>query len=213
MNTNRYFADISSNNHGINFDEYVKGGHIAIAIKASEGTGFVDPDHTAWTNQAHNRHLAVIHYHFGRPDLSSDPAAEAEHFHAVVHGHTSGRDMFALDLERATPRGWQHDPAWSRDFELRFRVLTGRQIALYASRSTLADFEGFLGGSDKPIWDADWSDSPSYAPKGYRIAFRQYTDGQYGPGPHSYAGIGVCDGNRIDPKLYQEMLALYKCPC
>lgn len=213
MQPNRFMADISSNNSHFDARAYAEAGHIAVAIKATEGRWFIDPDHRAWCMYAHSEHLAVVHYHFARPDHNYGPVDEANWFADTVRANWSGRDYVVLDLERATPQGWSHDPAYSRDFDHQMQVRGFHDLILYASRSVLDQSDQWLEGQDRAVWDADWSTYPTTHPGGYRVAFRQYTDGHLGPEPHSYAGIGNCDGNRIDPQLYARMLARAKCPC
>lgn len=202
---NRYFADISNNNPTFNAGRYAAAGHVLVAIKASEGLRFVDPYHRGRALRAGGRHVAVVHYHFARPDQGNAPDLEALWFLHCCAGLLGPRDYVALDLERAVPAGWQHDPAWSLKFDRTISAHSRFETILYASRSRLAGGGQWLDGDDRRVWDADWSASPDYAPAGYQVAFRQYTDGQQGPPPRSFAGVGECDGSRMSPEIFRQV--------
>jgi GH25 family lysozyme M1 (1,4-beta-N-acetylmuramidase) len=202
---NIYFADLSDNNMDYQALTYADAGHLIIALKASEGVDYVNPKHRGWALQSGLEHVAVIHYHFARPDLGNTPEAEAQFFLRVTEGLLGPRDYVVLDLERATPQGWEHDPAWSRDFDQYIREHSHYRTILYASQSTLQGYTGWLFGAPLRSWDAAWGDGPDYAPPGYVCVFRQYTDGTVGPEPHGFAGIGSCDGNRMSKDIYNAL--------
>ena len=189
------FADISSNNPSFDAAQYRAAGHVAIAIKATEGTFYTNPNHRGWCLHAGWHHISVIHYHFARPDLGDGPEAEARHFLQVAHGLAGGRDYLALDLERATPQGWQHDPAWSYSFDNYIQAHSRFHTVLYANRSTLEQSDRWLHGDKRRVWEADWSAEHDYAPNGYGVFARQQSGDGVGPGPHSLPGVGFCDVN------------------
>lgn len=202
-------ADVSNNNGHVDIDAYAHAGHRALALKASEGTSFVDPFHRGNALRAGGHHLSLVHYHFARPDVNDNPVAEARHFWDAVRHLAGPRDYLALDLERATPAGWKHDPAWSREFDAEIRKLSRFNIILYTMRSAFDEAAG--GGSwfaDPPerVWDADWSGGPDRSPSGSRTLIRQFTDGVFGPEPHSATGIGRCDMNVLRPAFLTEIL-------
>lgn len=205
---NPYFADVSSAQPHVNMDEYAAAGHLAIAIKASEGVSYINPYHRGQALAAGGKHVAVIHYHFGRPDQGNAPDAEAAHFLDAAKQLAGPYDYLVLDLEEATRQGWKGDPLWSQEFDHRVRDGSRFRVILYASRSTLQISDHWLvnePASARRVWDADWSTGPDYAPPGYQCVFRQFTNGFEGPGPHSFAGIGRCDGNRMNRAILQHL--------
>jgi lysozyme len=210
----RLFADLSSNNPTFDVTAYHTAGHRLVAIKATEGTFYTNPDHRPWSLQAGANRIGIIHYHFARPDLNTTPLQEATHFCNVALPNTGGRDFLALDLERAAPAGWTHDPAWSRGFDEAVTEITHSRFAiiLYASRSVLEMSDEWLVSRPprRRVWDADYSSSSDYTPLGYTLAARQFTDGVLGPEPHELPGVGRCDVNRIGPALWGEVL---RWPC
>lgn len=202
----RLFADLSSNNNDFDAKEYRTAGGIVVAIKATEGNHYVNPDHRPWCYAAGGQHIAVVHYHFARPDLNDNPETEAWHFLNVAHPLAGGRDYLVLDFERSVPSGFTHDPAWSDSFAKYVASHSRFQVILYANRSTLEQSDQWLASqSKKRVWDADYSTTPDYAPKGYACVFRQFTDGVVGPDPHILPGVGRCDINRLSHAMFAEI--------
>lgn len=209
MGFSALLADISSNNAQFNAPAYRQAGHVAIAIKATEGTSYVNPDHRPWTLAAQLQHLSVIHYHFARPDINGDATVEAQHFLACALPNAGGRDFLALDLERAVPAGWEHDPAWSKKFAGAVRAVSRFHLILYASRATLqlADqADAWLTGDLLRFWDADWSRSPDWCPKGGQVALRQQSGVSAGVPPFELAGIGACDVDVARGAFWRQLL-------
>ena len=210
MRFNQYFADISSVQPEYNAQMYANAGHLLIAIKSTEGLGYVNPYHRGQALHSGLEHVAVAHYHYARPDLGNNPEDECKFFLTNTAYLLGPYDYVILDIERATPQGWSHDPAWSFQWDEYLRAHSRFKAILYASRSTLEQYDTWLIGDPRRVHDADWSATPDYAPPGYTCVFRQYTDGIVGPEPHRYAGIGQCDGNRMDTSIFNHLLG-YRC--
>jgi len=210
MTYSREFADLSSNNAEFNAAEYRNTGHILIAIKATEELNYVNPDHRPWSLHAGLNWVSVVHYHFARPDLGNSPAAEADHFLAAALPLAGWWDYLCVDIERATPEGWQHDPKWSQEFDSQIQRRSRFRSILYANRSTLVLSDEWLVGDNRRVWDADWSNASDYAPRGYTCCFRQSTDGVVGPPPHSLPGIGRCDVNRMSNAMFLKLNDRYR---
>ena len=204
------FADISSNNNTFNARAYRNSGHVLVAIKASEGLHYVNPYHRAWSLHAGLNWVSVVHYHFARPDLGNSPEAEAYHFLSAVGGLAGWWDYLAVDVERATPSGWRADQEWTREFDALIQLRSRFNTILYANRDTLMGGNSWLVNPRKRVWDADYSNSPDFAPHGYECVFRQFTDGIVGPEPHSLDGVGVCDVNRASPAMMNHLTSRYR---
>jgi GH25 family lysozyme M1 (1,4-beta-N-acetylmuramidase) len=189
MGPSRFMADVSSNNSSVNLATYASAGHVAIAIKATEGAGYVNPLHRRWSDEAHAHGLTVCHYHFARPG-HGDQGAERALFHRTYLAAWRKGDYLVLDLE----------------------VTEGADVAAYAA-SWLRGMEGFkhpqvlytyqafraehLGRTRADRWwIADYA--PPLSSSGQWA--KQYTDGETGPAPHHYAGIGDCDGSVLNAK-------------
>lgn len=210
MTASRLFADISSNNAVFDARQYRDSGHILVAIKATEGLDYTNPYHRTWSLHAGLNWVSVVHYHFATPNTGNSPEAEADHFLNVVLPLAGWWDYLCVDIERATPQGWTHDPAWVRAFDDQVGRRSRFRSIVYASRSVLAQSDGWLGSDRKRVWDADWSTAPDYAPPGYECVFRQFTDGVIGPEPHTLSGVGDCDVNRMSADMFARLTDRYR---
>lgn len=179
-------ADVSSNNGAINLAAYSQAGHAAIAVKATEGTGYTNPFHKRWCDEAHWHGLTVVHYHFARPRGTT--GAEVAHFRGAWRSAWRKGDFLALDLEVNEGR----DLAGYAAAFLHALEGFGHPAVLYTYRA-FRD-EHLLGVHPKRLWLADYSSPLSNE---HRWA-KQYTDGANGPAPHHYAGIGDCDGSVLN---------------
>lgn len=207
MGKSPLFADLSSNNQEFVAHQYRAAGHIVVAIKATEGLLYVNPDHMAWSHAAIEQRIAVVHYHFARPDLGDTPEAEAARFLEVALPVCSGRDYLALDLERGTPEGWSHDPQWSQRFDKHVQDHSRFHTILYAARSTLASADNWLVGEHRRVWDADWSADEDYAPEGYHVFARQQSGVTAGVPPYELPGVGACDVDVARGVFWEAILA------
>jgi lysozyme len=201
---NNQFADVSSNNRGFNAMPYASAGHPVIGIKATESTGYTNPFHAPWVNDAHRHNVPVLHYMFARPE-HGDPVGQAEHFLSVIHTdfHRPG-DYLVIDLETGSPstvRGWYEA---CRDTIRR----QGFHPWLYTYVSYLESSN--LVAAGELLWIAAYTSrnpaGPLWRLHGYKVAAWQQTDGVNGPQPHSYAGIpGTCDGSVLNRGVLRQV--------
>ena len=92
-------VDLSSNNpHPIDFVAMKASGVSAVIIKATDGTGYVNPFYVTDALAAQRAGLQVAAYHFAE---FGDPVAEANHFSAVA-----GSLAKILDIETSTNTIW-----------------------------------------------------------------------------------------------------------
>src|SRR5271157_1968564 len=98
MRASRLMADVSSNNPILITKQYAEAGHRRIAIKATEGTAFINPELHGWASSAHTIGLAVSFYHYGHPE-GNNSQAEARHFWEAIRGLWRPGDTVSLDLE------------------------------------------------------------------------------------------------------------------
>ena len=205
--SNPIFADLSNNNSGYNAEEYRKAGHVIVALKASEGTFFIDSKHRGWALQSGLHHIAVIHYHFGRPDRSSGKD-EADFFLHATNGLRGPHDFLVYDGERASNGAFGLDPAHAREFDQRIQERTRFHTILYASASELAAHgKDALVGDNKRDWCADYSTNRDTHAEGHVCVMRQFTDGVFGPEPHAVAGIGRCDVDILRGEFAKQVLS------
>lgn len=203
------FADLSNNNGLFDAAEYRRTGHVIVALKASEGAGFTDPKHRGWALAAGLHHIAVVHYHFARPDQGTSGAEEADHFLAATHGLLGPRDYVVYDGERAANGAFGLDPAHCADFDRYIQAHTRFHTILYASASELtAHGQDALVGENRRDWCADYSNHPDTHAPGHICVMRQFTDSVHGPTPHSVPGVGPCDVDVMRGEFAQKVLAL-----
>jgi lysozyme len=203
MASNRYFADISSNNSFFDAEDYRKGGHLLVAIKATQGTSYVNPDYKKWVLDAHNHGLTVLHYHFA---TTNDPVAEANHFLSTTRNYFGKKDSLVLDLEVTAQdnpgQGYTlTNPVNYRKWFDTQLFRHGHKAILYSYASYLRQYGAGLNPISKKVWVADYETHPQGGWWGNSWAW-QFTDGEHGPKPHSCMGVGRCDVSLVNPATY-----------
>ena len=212
------FADLSSNNGAIprsEFEGYART-HDAVAIKATEGIGYVNPYFAEQVKWCKELGLLVVPYHFA--DAATNPAltgAVQEGTHFVETCRAAGlrmgrrrrlwfrRDHLpgCLDYEQAHPEG--HDQLWEHYFTRAYRNHTRHGVTKWGGRSASATEgpllyggnvvrERFSGILRRLFWLAAYvSDPTDYwpvcVPKRLRFAW-QYSDA-------SDIGLGTADAS------------------
>lgn len=139
----RHYPDLSSNNGAVNIAAVVGAGLPVVAVKATEGAGYVNPAHADQAREVHALHTGVVHYHFCRPG-SSSVAHEAAWFWAAVQPVWRPWDRLMLDLE--------------------VPVLEDYVAGLSPAAGYLRELEGYLHGYDQnPVigytFEANYSDA------------------------------------------------------
>ena len=206
------FADISSNDSAFNAHAYRSAGHRVIAIKATEGVSFTNPHYAAWVAAAHAAGLAVIHYHFCRPENLA-PIGQADHFWNTVAPHYHhGPDRLALDLETGHPNSVA---GWLATSDAHLHDRSGETPVAYTYLSYLNEAGGALKIGSKRWWIAAWGNQspPAKLPGGQQLWAWQNTDGRLGGDPKRHAGVigsapgGGGDGSILNRRSLGLMLA------
>lgn len=126
-----------------------------IIVKATEGTGYVDPtcDPKYQMNKAAGKLLGV--YHYARPDLGNTPEEEAEFFVNNIRGYI-GEAILVLDWESANK--W--DVNWAKRWLDKVQQLTRVKPLIYMSSSvTFAyDWSSVVAG-DYGLWVANYGNN------------------------------------------------------
>lgn len=142
-----YGIDISKwQGAGFNLDV---AGDFAI-IKATEGTGYVDPLCDKFYQQAKAKGLLRGVYHFARPDLGHTGEAEAEYFVSQIKGYI-GDAVLVLDYECAP-----YSDEWAYAFAKRVHDLTGVWPMLYASASKINGYNWSKTAQNCGLWIAGY---------------------------------------------------------
>jgi hypothetical protein len=201
------FTDISDNNAGFDARAYASAGHLLVMIKATQGTGYLNPDWAAWTQSAHAHRLAVAHYHFCDPAADA-PISEARRFWETVRPEFDARtDRLVIDLETGDENLWPQYLAYLDGELCRYSTISA---VLYTMASCLTPA---LKVRSERFHVASWGNrQPSGGhrtlPAGTLWAW-QYYGGTVDPsgGPTEFAGVGQADGNVLNPETVRELRA------
>jgi GH25 family lysozyme M1 (1,4-beta-N-acetylmuramidase) len=179
--------DVSNYQPGINWNAVRSDGAQFAYVKATEGTGFINPDFASQYDGSHQAGLIRGAYHFARPDHSSG-AAQASYFAANGGGWTADGQTLpgALDIE-PNPHGAEcyglsqsAMVSWIASFNNTYHALTSRWPVIYTTGGWWAkctgDYAGFA--NEDPLWIAGYG-AAGPLPAGWSYyTFSQYaTDG------------------------------------
>jgi lysozyme len=160
-------------------------GIVAVVLKATQGTRFVDPTFLPRVAEARAAGLEVGAYHFLD---GSSPAAQAAHFLTVAVSE-GGVSWLALDWEPYPSS--QASIMQAATAAASVQAATGKWPVLYTIRSMLSAPNRTL--SKCPLWLAEYGTRPICPPGFTAWRLHQYTDGRVGPNIKSVPGIGYCD--------------------
>jgi lysozyme len=187
-------VDISHHNGDVNLQLAKADGIIGVIHKATQGTTMADPMYQTNRTKALNEELLWGAYHFG---TGGDGAAQAQFFLNVVG--TFDNTLLVLDFEQNTD-GASMSLADARAFVTEVNQVTGRFPGLYSG----SYIKQLLGSAKDPVLAECWLWLPEYGPTPVVPAnwstwtMWQYTDGNFGPEPHSVNGIGACDRDKFN---------------
>jgi GH25 family lysozyme M1 (1,4-beta-N-acetylmuramidase) len=192
--------DVSGHQGPVDWPGAAGAGAKFVYIKATEGTGFVNPQFAQQYNGSYNAGLIRGAYHFARPDIS-DGASQARYF--LAHGggwSADGKTLpGALDAEY-NPYGetcYGKDTAgmaaWIHDFSDTYRTATGRFPTIYTSTSwwkrCTANNGGFGGN---PLWIARYNTVIGELPSGWSVhTIWQFADRGTLPGDQNWFNGGA----------------------
>jgi lysozyme len=167
-------ADLSHWNATPTPDQLKAAGVAGVVLKATDGTGYVDPTFAARRDLYGAAGLAVGAYHFAE---LGDPIVEADHFAAVLGGMRPG-EFVGLDMERAGG-----DPvAFSVAFLDRLGTHFAGEVRLeYLNKSFLAAHDWSpVAARGVELWLADYNGTQTTAgsPAGAfgTVTLKQYSD-------------------------------------
>jgi GH25 family lysozyme M1 (1,4-beta-N-acetylmuramidase) len=159
------FVDVSSFQGNIDFMAYAAwsrqwDGIARMAVKATEGTGFIDPHFQLYRQSAIDAGVDVLLlYHFARPDLNS-AVAEANFMHSVVGGIRDS-DLLILDYEQNTNLA---TATWAFTWLATQEANYGKLPGIYASTAYIRENLQLNSLSRFKLWLADWRFTPDERP-------------------------------------------------
>ena len=173
--------DVSSHQHPadgpIDWNSVAASGQKFASIKATEGTGYINPFFASDTKKAKAAGLTVGSYHFARPDI--DAKAQARFYATQLALQPQPSLPPTLDIEVSGGLSPAELQQWTRDFVDEIKRLTGRTTIIYTYYNFwLNNMGNTTEFSDYPLWLAYYSDSlPSPLPGGWdHVTFWQHTD-------------------------------------
>jgi lysozyme len=172
-----------------NFVTTAKSGLVAVIIKATQGTGFVDPTFLERVAEARSAGLLVGAYHFLD---GSSPAEQIAHFLtiAVSEGMV---EWLALDWEPypISPAGVMQAATAVASVQ----AAVGKWPVLYTTRGMLSAPNKTLANC--PLWLAEYGVRPICPPGFPAWQLWQHTDGQVGSSIVPVPGVGPCDRSKF----------------
>lgn len=185
--------DASHHQGPIRWRQVARAGIDFAYLKATEGTGFTDPDFAGNRRAATRAGIDVAGYHYFQ--LCSDGAAQAEHFLAVL-GEAKSAVPPALDLEL---QGSCADPPPAADLLVQVRAFL-RRVDRATGTPTLVylypDFEARYGFADDLATHPQWVRRLGERPPRRAWAVWQHDDAGSVPGM-----TGGVDLNRMKESL------------
>jgi lysozyme len=193
---NRKVLDISHHNEVTSWSQMKSAGIVGVIGKATEGAGYTDPDYVDRARDALNAGLLWGAYHFA---TGSTVKTQVDDFLSVTG--VDDETLYALDWED-NPGGTKMSLDQAREFLERIGEEIGPNRCVVYSGNTakeaLDDREDDFFGAH-PLWLAQYSSSPVPQPSWEDYWLWQYSDGNYGPGPHGCPGVsGDVDTNSFD---------------
>ena len=172
-----------------NFTETAAAGIAAVILKATQGTGFVDPTFLSRVAEAKAAGLLVGAFHFLD---GSNPAEQAAHFLTVAKSE-GGVRWLAIDWEPYPAS--QASVMQAATAVASVHAATGMWPIAYMSRFMLSAPNATL--SICPLWLAEYGSNPICPPGFSQWKLWQHTDGRVGSAVVPVPGIGPCDRSKF----------------
>lgn len=149
------FIDVSSHQGKIDVTSMFNSGYIdAVVVKATEGTGYVNPYCDYVVQQAIKLSKPFGVYHFMR---GNDPEKEAQYFYDNCKGYVSENCIPILDFE--APDALALGVGGAREFLDKTAKLWGKKPWIYMSLSKTKEYDwSGVVGADYGLWCAHYAD-------------------------------------------------------
>jgi lysozyme len=191
-NTSDIVVDISHWQSPVDFTQAKSAGIVAVILKATQGSDWVDITFAQRFAAAAASGLLVGAYHFLD---DTTPALQIENFLSVA----DGCDLLALDAER-NAIGGTVTVAQTAEAAARLQMATGSMPLIYINRYGPDQRGTGLPNnvlSRCPLWLPAYNSRPVCPPGWSRWAMWQHTDGNVGSDVVPVPGIGRCDRSRF----------------
>ena len=168
-------------------------GIVGVIYKATEGQSYTDPTYVSQQHAAKLAGLLWGAYHFAD---GSDVDGQVANF--LRFASPDPDELFCLDWEDNGGAKMSRSQAeqWIQGVE--DRLGRPNQCVVYGGNTIKEAIPNSPNEfwSARRLWLCQYSDSASWPTEVWPVYWLwQFTDGQYGPGPHSISGVGHCDIN------------------
>ena len=124
-------------------------------MKATGGTGYVDPCCNGWVQECKRKGILWGYYHFAHDGYGADPEKEAVFFYQNTKNYTT-HGIPILDIEDNRISDWGN---YAQRFVDKYHACTGIWPMVYCAASFLACFDGFPLVDTCGLWIAGYPDS------------------------------------------------------
>lgn len=188
---NAMVVDLSHWDPAYDYDAVRDAGIVGVIYKATEGTGYTDDTYVQQQHAAKAAGLKWGAYHFAD---ASDVDNQVANFMSFAAPDPD--ELFCLDWEDygSDTMSASNVKEWITKVE----AALGRpgECVIYSGNTAkeLIDGQDDFFGSRR-LWLAQYSTTPVVQQSWQTYWLWQFTDGDYGPVPHSIDGVGPCDIN------------------
>ena len=150
-----YGIDVSQWQNDIQWNQVREDGIEIVYIKASEGTGYVDPYFRRNYEGAKNNNLNVGFYHYLTARNEQDAVLEAEHFTNVIAG-TLPECKLAMDFESFGNLNINQINDIAVIFLKKVQEITGREMVIYSDTYNAKNVFSYEIAKEYPLWVAEY---------------------------------------------------------
>jgi len=184
-------VDLSHWDPADDYDAVAADGIVGVIYKATEGQSYTDPTYVAQQHAAKAAGLKWGAYHFADSSNVNGQVANFLRFAAP-----DPDELFCLDWEDNGSDTMS--AADAKDWITQVETALGRpgECVIYSgntAKELISGRDEFFGA--RRLWLAQYGTAPSWQQSWDTYWLWQFTDGVYGPQPHSIDGIGPCDIN------------------
>src|SRR5262245_31523877 len=201
MTTNPLVVDLSPWDPADDYEAVMAAGIVGVIYKATEGTGYTDPTYVSQQHAAKAAGLLWGAYHFAD---SSDVSKQIDNF--LRFACPDPDELFCLDWEDNGGDTMSLSAVKEWISEVETRLNRPGECVLYGGNTIKERGNGDEFLTARRLWLCQYGNE-AVLPDGYdNYWLWQFTDGVYGPSPHSIPGIGPCDINHYDGEAQQLVL-------
>src|SRR5215831_18957190 len=183
-------VDLSHWDPADDYDNVMGAGIYGCIYKATEGGSYTDPTYVSQQQAAKKAGLKWGAYHFADSSNIDNQIANFMHFACP-----DPDELFCLDWEDNGGDTMSLDNVKKWVAAVEGQLDRAGQCVIYGGNTIKEKGKGDSFLTSRRLWLCQYGSTPSL-PDGYHDYWLwQFTDGAYGPSPHSINGIGPCDIN------------------